>query len=168
MNDDEPIAFFITWTVYGTFLQGDERGWRRRKKGNKDPQPKLASWRRERLKHTIELLGDTQQSVVEAEIERLAGYRGWHVWTKNARTNHVHAVVTASDYAGSTVRDKLKANCTRVLRERWPQFVDRPVWTTGGDWQCINSEDELEQVIVYVNEAQDRMQFDDLKKRTGR
>ena len=65
-------------------------------------------------------------------------------------------------------RDQLKANCTRVLRERWPQFVDRPVWTTGGDWQCINSEDELEQVIVYVSEAQDRMQLDDRKKKTGR
>ena len=119
MNDDEPIAFFITWTVYRTFLQGDERGWRRRKKGNQDPQPKLASWRRERLKHTIELLGDTQQSVVEAEIGRLAGYRGWHVWTKNARTNHVHAVVTASGYAGSKVprstQGKLHPRIARAL-----------------------------------------------------
>lgn len=25
MNNDDPIAFFITWTVYGTFLQGDVR-----------------------------------------------------------------------------------------------------------------------------------------------
>ncbi len=27
MNNDDPIAFFITRTVYGTFLQGDLRGW---------------------------------------------------------------------------------------------------------------------------------------------
>jgi hypothetical protein len=33
MNSDDPIAYFITWTVYGTHLQGDERGWRRRRKG---------------------------------------------------------------------------------------------------------------------------------------
>jgi hypothetical protein len=26
----------------------------------------------------------------------------------------------------------------------------------GGDWQCINSEEELEQVILYANEGQDR------------
>ncbi len=168
MNNDEPVAFFITWTVYGTFLQGDERGWRRRKQGAQSPQPKLAIWRRHRLKHSIELLDDLQQSVVAAEIERLAVFRGWHVWTRNVRTNHVHVVVTASGYAGGTVRDQLKANCTRVLRERWSEFVDRPVWTIGGDWRCINTEDELEQVIVYVSEAQDRMQFENCKKRTRR
>ncbi|QDT90805.1 hypothetical protein [Gimesia algae] len=26
----------------------------------------------------------------------------------------------------------------------------------GGDWLCINSENELEQVILYASEAQDR------------
>ncbi|WP_417375189.1 hypothetical protein [Gimesia maris] len=35
-------------------------------------------------------------------------------------------------------------------------FQDRPVWTVGGDWQCINSENELEQVILYASQAQDR------------
>ncbi len=33
MNSDEPLAFFYTWTVYGTFLQGDVRFWRKRRKG---------------------------------------------------------------------------------------------------------------------------------------
>ena len=67
-------------------------------------------------------------------------------------------------WTGSKVRDQLKANCTRVLRESWPRFVDRPVWTTGGDWQCINTEDDLEQVVMYVSEAQDRMGLDDRKR----
>lgn len=26
MNDD-PIAYFLTWVTYGTWLPGDERGW---------------------------------------------------------------------------------------------------------------------------------------------
>ena len=25
-NTDEPMAYFITWTTYGTWLPGDERG----------------------------------------------------------------------------------------------------------------------------------------------
>ena len=164
MTNDEPIAFFVTWTVYGTFLQGDERGWRRRRKGSQSPQPKLATWRRERLKHPIRLLDDSQQSDIETEIERLAAYRGWHIRTKSARTNHVHVVVTASEYAGSKVRDQLKANCTRVWRASCRQLVDRPVWTTGGDCQCIYTEDDLEQVVIYVSEAQDRMGLDDRKR----
>jgi hypothetical protein len=158
VGNDDPIAYFITWTVYGTFLQGDIRGWRKRRSGQQQPQPRMAQWRRERLKHPIELLGDQQQSVVESEIERLSEYRCWKFWKCSARTNHVHAVVSAPEHAGNKVRDQMKANCTRVLRESWSQFVDRPVWTVGGDWQCVNSEDDLEQVVIYVGEAQDRME----------
>ena len=68
--------------------------------------------------------------------------------------------VTAIGYKGSRVRDQFKANCTRVLREQWQEFDVRPVWTTGGDWQCINNQEELEQVIAYVSEAQDLMHLD--------
>ena len=164
MNNDEPIAYFITWTVYGTFLQGDERGWKKRCKGHQPPQPMLAQWYRDRLKHEIVLLDDAQRVAVEREIERLAGFRNWQLWARNARTNHVHVVVTASGYSGKKVRDQFKANCTRVLRESWKQFIDRPVWTVGGDWQCINDEDELEQVVLYVGEAQDRKYLDECMK----
>lgn len=165
MNHDEPIAYFITWTVYGTFLQGDTRGWRKRREGEHPPRPFLAQWHRNRLKHSIELLGNAQQAAVDVEIERLARSRDWHVWATNVRTNHVHVVVSATVYAGRTVCDQLKANCTRVLRERCPQLADRPVWTVGGDWQCINTEEDLAPVILYVSEAQDRMGFDDRKQR---
>jgi len=157
MNNGEPIAYFITWTVYGTFLQGDERGWRRRRKGEQLTQSKLDGWRRERLKHPVHLLDDAQATVVEQELERHSEKRGWKLWAKSARTNHVHAVVTATQHSGDKVRDQFKANATRGLREHWEAFRDRPVWTSLGDWDCINTEDELEAVILYVSEAQERM-----------
>jgi REP element-mobilizing transposase RayT len=158
MRNDDSIAFFITWSVYGTHLQGDERGWRRRRKGNQLVQPRLAEWRRERLKHQVLLLSPEQRAGVEHECRRHCAHRGWHLWAVNARTNHVHVVVTAAECSGKTVRDQLKANCTRGLREQWADFRDRPVWTVGGDWECINSTDELESVCQYVTEAQDRME----------
>jgi REP element-mobilizing transposase RayT len=152
---DEPIAFFITWSVYGSHVQGDERGWRRRRHGEQIPQPGLAQWRRERLKHDVMLLVPEQRQVVEHECEKHCQRRGWHVWAMNARSTHVHFVVTAAESSGKTVRDQLKANATRGLRERWMQFVGRPVWTVGGDWAFINTEDELEQVCLYVRDGQD-------------
>ncbi len=167
MFADEPIAFFITWTVYGTHLQGDESGWRRRRQGDQPPRPRLNQWRRQRLKHDVLLLSPDERSVVERECERHCGKSHWHLWAVNARSSHVHAVVTAAGFSGATVRDQLKANATRGLRERWPQFCERPVWTVGGDWVCVNSEDDLEQVCLYVREAQDRMQFK-YDERTGR
>lgn len=157
MNADEPLAFFVTWTVYGTHLQGDERGWRRRGKGLQEPQPALAQWRRDRLRHPVLLLTLEQRSVVERECRRHGDCRCWRCWAINARSNHCHVVVTAAGYAGSTARDQLKANATRGLRENWPVFRVRPVWTRGGDWQCVNDESDLEKVCVYVRDAQDRM-----------
>lgn len=161
MNFDEPLAFFITWTVYGTHLQGNESGWRKRRKGTQPSQPLLEQWHRDRLNHPVILLSDDQRVVVEQECQRHCEHRGWHNWAINARSNHCHIAVTATGHSGSIVRDQLKANGTRGLRAHWPAFRDRPVWTHGGDWECINTDDDLEAVCAYVREAQDRKNLDE-------
>ncbi|HEY6565119.1 MAG TPA: hypothetical protein VIY86_11515, partial [Pirellulaceae bacterium] len=63
-NNDEPLAFFITWTVYGTHLQGHEQGWRRRKKGTQPPQPLLEGWRHDRLNHPVIVLDADMRVIV--------------------------------------------------------------------------------------------------------
>jgi hypothetical protein len=158
--NDEPLAYFITFTVYGTFLQGDSRWWRSRGKGWQAPQPLLEQWHRDRLNHDVVLLDDDQREAVKAEIERFSVYRGWKLWKANPRSNHVHIAVTAMGYNGAKVRDQIKANCTRVIRQSWPMFIGRPVWTVGGDWQCINTDEELERVILYAGDVQDRKDRD--------
>jgi len=158
---DDPLAFFITWTVYGTFLQGDDRGWWKREFGAQCARPLLANWHAKRLTLPVLLLTDEQRQCVNAEIERLSTVRRWRLWSTNARSNHVHVVVTANRYHGAKVRDQMKANATGALRRRWRAFQDRPIWTRGGDWKCINDEDELEQVILYVRDVQDRKHHDD-------
>jgi REP element-mobilizing transposase RayT len=160
MNDDEPIAFYLTWTVYGTHLQGAATGWRKNGKGEMLPQPLLEVWHHDRLNHPIMLLNDASREIVSREVGSHCVHRGWHLWECNARTTHVHVVVTAVGMSGRVVRDQLKANCTRGLREHSEAFRDRPVWTVRGDWKCINSEEELERVIAYVRDAQDRKDRD--------
>jgi REP element-mobilizing transposase RayT len=155
-SNDNPVAWFITWTVYGTFLQGDSRWWRNRGR-SRPPQPLLEQWHRDRLNHDVILLADNQRKIVEDEIANHCKHRRWHLWFANARTTHVHVVVTAENQSGRQVRDQLKANCTRALREQCEVFIDRPVWTVGGDWKCVQREDDLEQVMIYVADAQDRM-----------
>jgi len=114
---DQPLAYFITFTVYGTFLQGDARLWRSRGKGSQPAQPLLEHWHCDQLKHDIILLNADQRSAVENETARLCDFREWKLWTVNARSNHVHVVVSVSAQAGAKVRDQIKANCTRVLRQ---------------------------------------------------
>lgn len=156
-HDNEPIAYFITWTVYGTFLQGDKRWWHKRKGGEAPPQPILEQWHRDRLNHEIILLNHARRDIVKSEIENHCKLRGWKLWIANPRTNHVHVVVTAAGFVGDKVRDQLKANCTRGIREVDKQFADRPVWTTKGDVEYLKIEGDLELAISYVGEAQDRM-----------
>ena len=156
-NNDEAVGYFIIWTVYGTFLQGDMRWWHKRNAGELAPQPLLEHWHRDRLNHDIVLLNDERRHVVKCEIENHCSRRGWKPWVANPRTNHVHVVVTASGYGGDKVRDQLKANCTRGIREADKIFLGRPVWTTKGDVQYLKTEDELLLAIAYAGEAQDRM-----------
>ena len=108
----------------------------------------------------MKLLASIHRQAADAEIIRHCAHRSWHLWIGNARSTHVHVVVTANGYAGDVVRDQLKANATRAVRNVDPSFRDRPVWTRGGDWECINDEDDLEQVIEYVRNAQDRKYLD--------
>jgi len=154
---DKPMGYLITWTVYGTFLQGDTRWWRKRSNGEQAPQPLLEQWHRDRLKHEVILLNDEHRKVVRSEIEFHCNNRAWKLWVVNPRTNHVHVVVTASEYTGERVRDQLKANCTRGIRQIDIRFTDRPVWTTKGDVQFLKTTVDLERAIDYAGEAQDRM-----------
>ncbi len=153
---DDPLAYFITWTVYGTFLQGDSRWWRQRERGSQLPQPLLDQWHRNRLNHDVVLLDSEQREMVETAISRHVVHRNWRLWVANARSNHVHVVVTAPKYKGNKVRDQLKANCTRELRQQNDVFVGRPLWTVGGDWISLYCEEKLENAVVYVGESQDR------------
>jgi len=55
------------------------------------------------------------------------------------------------------VRDQFKANATRALRQGENPIQNKKVWTKGGDIRFIDTDKELEQVVIYILEAQDRM-----------
>jgi hypothetical protein len=85
------------------------------------------------LKHAVILLCPDERTALEQTCCRHCDHRGWRLWDVNARTTHVHVIVSAA--GGRTICDQLKAICTGRLREQWPEFRDRPVWTYGGDWK---------------------------------
>ena len=154
-NADDPIAFFITWTCYGTWLPGDERGWHHRGTGGVQPANELFKTAAEaKMRESEFLLSNDDRKVVEATVEEHCKIRGWILHRVNARSNHVHVVVTATGFAPETVRDQLKAWCTRKLK---PQHQDRErFWTEGASCRSINHEDDLEAAIEYAGETQDR------------
>jgi REP element-mobilizing transposase RayT len=152
----DAVTYFIIWTTYGTWLPGDARGWRKQKHGNQPPQPLLEAWCRRRMLENPVLLNETQRGKVEAVCRDHARIRQWKLHAVNARSNHVHLVVTANK-GPEVVRDQFKANATRVLREEPEAITHDKLWTRGGDCEIVDGEDELERAVVYVLEAQDRM-----------
>lgn len=101
-------------------------------------------------------LTPVQRLKVEAVCREHANVRGWALHAIQVRSNHIHLVV-AADKAPKTVRDQFKANATRVLREAPEPITNQTVWTQGGDCEVIDGEENLERVVQYVLEAQDRM-----------
>ena len=156
---NEPLAFFLTWTTYGTWLPGDDRGWVRRKKGFQEPQRRLRSWSSHRLQQAPCTLTGRQRQLVDKIIRDRCELHRWKLFAVNVRTNHVHVVVAASNITPSKIRDELKARCSARLRsdqEQRSNSVRKKWWTERGSQRFLNDEESLEAAIRYVNEAQDK------------
>ena len=153
-SDSCPVAFFITWTTYGTWLPGDPRGWRKMNAGEKLPQPKLYDWCSARLTDTPVFLSGIHREKVAAVIRQHAEHRNWRMHALAVRSNHIHIAIEA-DAKPETVTRQLKANATRVLRFGVEAIVAKKIWTSGGYAELVYTDDELEDVMTYINESQD-------------
>jgi len=156
---DDPIAYFITWTCYGTFLPGDDRGWTKWHKGDQLPQPRLADWCHEQMLETAVSLSSVQRELVEALIREHCELRQWILHAVNCRSNHCHVVVTAGDCEGQQIRSQLKSWTTRGLKRSQVACSDGPMrkqwWTRKGSVRWLFDEHSLEAAIAYTNDAQD-------------
>jgi REP element-mobilizing transposase RayT len=120
-NDtDTPLAYFISFRSYGTWLHGDKRGSIDRCH-NRYGDPYLPSnerWQRysqKLLRKEPFILGARSRALVKRAIRETCSIRKWHLHAVNVRTNHVHAVVTANREP-RLVLNAFKANATRELR----------------------------------------------------
>jgi hypothetical protein len=93
MNDG-PLAYFITWTCYGTHLPGDERGWTKWNMGDQLPELELQDWCQSQMKEAPVVLDQRQREIVNAVVRAHCEIRGWDLHAVNCRSNHCHVVVT--------------------------------------------------------------------------
>ena len=150
---DDPIAFFLTWPTYGTWLPGDPRGWVEYHHGWKLPDPIRYLEAQARMKEDACLLSSSEREIVEAQIAETCGYRGWLLHAVNCRSNHMHLVISAANTRPKKIRIDIKAWCTRRLKER--SNPDREEWwAERGSQRYIFDEDSLAEVMQYVTEGQ--------------
>jgi len=147
----EPLACFLTWTTYGTWLPGDARRWVDKKGSAETPYRQGDSERlavaRRRMKQAAVRLDAASRQLVEAAIRETCRYKRWPLHALNVRSNHVHVVVTAQGERPERIMTSLKAWASRRLnqagrRGRW--------WTRHGSTRYITSLASLAQAVQYV------------------
>ncbi len=101
-----------------------------------------------------------QRTIVEATIRRHCEIRGWELHALNARTNHIHLVVTGNRSADEMM-NQLKAWCSRKLSDHAglsktvAHKAGRRHWfTEHGSTKPIFDDAYLQNAIQYVLEAQ--------------
>jgi REP element-mobilizing transposase RayT len=163
----EPLAYFLTWSTYGTWLPGDERGWIQYGRGWQFPDAVRKLEAEARMAEDACRLDGEQRDVVERQMAETCNVRSWELHAVNCRSNHAHVVVTA-DQAPKVVRNQLKAWCTRRLKEleaarhhaRGCELkaiaISENWWAERGSQRFINDSESLEAAIVYVRDGQDK------------
>jgi REP element-mobilizing transposase RayT len=155
----DPLGYLLTWSTYGAWLPGDERGWTKEWSGPQPPNRLLERDARRRMGERCVKLNPAQREVVEKTIRAHCEIRGWELFAVNCRTNHVHVVVAAPRHPDEVQR-QFKAWCARKLSEQEPASgaaagAKRTWWGEGGSGRYLNDERSLEAAILYVRDAQD-------------
>lgn len=152
----EPLAYLLTWTTYGTWLPGDERGWvEKNKPGIQSADPNRHGEACQLLKEAPVFLRPVHRRIVEDTVVKHCAFRGWHLHAVNARSNHVHVVVTAPGTKPEAIMVQLKAWCSRRLNEyAGHEGSQKKWWTQHGSQKWINDVAYLQNATRYVEDGQ--------------
>jgi REP element-mobilizing transposase RayT len=150
-----PLAYLITIRCYGTWLHGDGRGSVDRHGHNVFGTPRVAPnarleylMRRE-LKHRPVLLSQEQRVEVEGAIGEVCENRNYRLLAVNARTNHVHAVVSARVKPEQIV-NAFKSYATRRLRKAGLIGNEVKPWVRGKSTKRLWKPKNVSRAIDYV------------------
>jgi REP element-mobilizing transposase RayT len=159
-----PLAYLLTFRTYGTWFHGDERGSTDRKHNiygtpRLPPNPAWMKAESERLKHAPIVLDTAQRMAVEVAVREVCRHRRYAMLGVNARTNHVHAVISAPCQP-ERILDALKAYATRKLRERNLIAAKVKPWVRHGSTRYLWKEWHVEKAVAYVLYGQGEDPFD--------
>lgn len=161
-----PLAYLLTFRTYGTWLHGDERGSvdthdHKNVYGEPDiyPNKNLEKLMQEKMKSQQFLLDEIQRKSVEDTIKDFCEYKNYQLYAVNARTNHVHAVISAQTKPEQII-NFLKSYSTRKLRELNLISNEITPWSRGGSRRYLWKERHVSLAIEYVLYGQGDIPFE--------
>jgi REP element-mobilizing transposase RayT len=156
----EPLAFLLTWTCYGAWLHGDDRGsvdddHNGPPHGLAPPDELRRSINAFRMASDALVLTTRERCVVQTTIQEHCKHQEWWLGACNVRTNHLHCVVSAPSRKPERVVQQLKSWSSRALRAHNPERFAGRIWTRHASTRYLWRRNEVERAMRYVLEAQD-------------
>src|SRR6476620_8328800 len=143
---DDVLAYFITFTCFGTWLHGDERG-----SVNDDhnmfgtpflPQSTFGTQAiRAEMTDQPYSLNESRRTIVLHAVREICVARKWDLLAAHVRGNHVHTVVRA-DKSVERVMNDFKAAASKQLNLAFPEEVGRKRWTRHGSTRYLWTEEQ--------------------------
>ena len=140
------VGYMVTWTTYGTWLQGDRRGYV--KNGVVLPEnEKIETVNRELQKYDSIILTESEKETIRRVILDEAAAQGHKIHAIAVCTNHVHLIAEPCKLSIEEAVSRYKNKATMSLRK-----FGRPgrLWTKGFDKRFCFTPSELETRIRYV------------------
>jgi REP element-mobilizing transposase RayT len=140
------IGFMATWTTYGTWLQGDKRGYV--KNGTiLEADAELEKRNEESLKHDKVKIPKHLRKTVENAILEEAAEIGQKVYAIAVCSNHVHIVADNIGKRCGYSIGRFKKAATKILRKCG--FKNK-IWTKGFNKRYCYHQHELDTKIKYA------------------
>lgn len=140
------LGYILTWTTYGTWPQGDNRGYVSNGKVL-NANPALRTANLHRLKNPAIFLAHKQCKVVHKAIFDEAKILGQEILAIAVCPDHIHLVVQPAGYSMEKIVSHYKNAARIALRSNG--FVGR-LWTKGFDKRFCYTRQDLQSRIVYV------------------
>ena len=150
------LAFFITFSTYGTWLHGTSKG-----EGSVDREHDQygmpfveADERREaqsrgEMKQAPYTMKPKERDVVRDAIVALCRAKGWRLLAVHVRSNHVHVVVAVDRDPGRVMSD-MKARASGALTRAGFDDAKRKRWTRHGSTLHLFDEATVAEKIDYT------------------
>lgn len=142
------LGYMITFTTYGTWLQGDERGYV--KNGRILPGNETLEQTNEQLQsQEAVVLSKVQQLIVRDVILKEAASRGHRIYALAANATHVHVVAGYTPEPIDDIVAYYKKAARLALKDTGHEGK---VWTKGYDKRFCFDQETLQRRIKYVQQ----------------
>ena len=141
------LGYMLTWTAYGSWLQGDRRKYVQDGR-IRNPNPSLEIKNKINMNYPKVTLNTAHKEIIAKAIIDESSRLNQKIHAIAVRSNHIHLVTDCKYISAASAVSHYK-NAARLAMES-NGFVGR-LWTKGFSVRYCFEQDQLNNVIQYVN-----------------